>query len=426
MSTQKHCPGCFQDKAWLSECPHCGYDESATRPGIYLPHGALIGGQFRIGRVLGKRGGFGITYLGWDVHLQQRVAIKEYLPRELAGRRDHGLDILLHSPDDAAAFDAGREQFLREARIVASLDHPNIVRVRSFFRANGTAYLVMDYYPGISLGEYLATIRPRLPAEVAVRLLRPVLDGLHYVHERGVVHRDLKPHNVYLASVGRPIVLDFGAARHAAPGRDDSHSVVVSEGYAPLEQYQRHAAQGPWTDVYAAAGTLYRVITGRQPPIALDRIGNDLLERDHWEGLPDGLKPVIATAMALRGEDRFSSARDFRIALDDSWPGWARDDVDLDLAFDAIAPGEAATLAAASPPHPTSAPYAPLWEDSEADTEPRDPVPEESEPPAASATQPTTDDGPVLQPAPQSLFERWAPTAMIIAIIVCFLLLVFW
>lgn len=317
MSTQKHCPGCFQDKAWANVCPSCGYDETEPRPAVYLPHGTVLGGQFRIGRVLGRRGGFGITYLGWDVHLQQRVAIKEFLPRELATRNADHIDVVLHGPDERSRFDVGCEQFLREARIVASLDHPNIVRVRSFFRACGTAFLVMDYYEGISLGDYLSTIRSTLPALHAVRLLRPVLDGLQYVHGRGVVHRDVKPHNVYLASVGRPILLDFGSAQSGlAAVSPDSQSIVVSEGYAPLEQYRRHATQGPWTDVYGLAATLFRMVAGRAPPMALDRLGDDPLLREHWSSIPAPLQPVLEKALAVRPEHRFSTAREFRIALD--------------------------------------------------------------------------------------------------------------
>ncbi|HSW12507.1 MAG TPA: serine/threonine-protein kinase, partial [Solimonas sp.] len=239
MIYQKHCPGCYAEKGGVAVCPLCGYDESAPRSALFLPHGMILGGQFRVGRVLGKPGGFGITYIGWDVHLQQRVAIKEYLPRELATRTAESLEVQVHSPAEQANFDFGREQFLREARIVARFSHPNIVRVRSFFNANGTAYLVMDYYDGISLGEYLATVRNSLAPAVALNLIKPILRGLQYVHENQVIHRDLKPYNIYLAAEGRPILLDFGAALPATTSRGQSLNVVLTEGYAPLEQYQR-------------------------------------------------------------------------------------------------------------------------------------------------------------------------------------------
>lgn len=313
---QKHCPGCFQLKEGAAVCPHCGYDESSPRSPLFLPHGMILGGQYRVGRVLGRPGGFGITYLGWDINLQQRVAIKEYLPRELAARTQDVLDVYAHTPEDRRGFEFGKEQFLREARIVAKLDHPNIVRVRNFFNAHATAYLVMDFYEGMSLGEYLTNVRTRLEPELAIPLVKPILDGLQYVHERGLVHRDLKPHNVYLAAVGRPIVLDFGAARQAAGDRVQSLSVVLTEGYAPLEQYQRRAIQGPWTDVYGVAATLYRMITGHAPPIALDRIGQDPVESSGWESVPEGLVPALRKALAVRPNDRYQSAIEFRTALE--------------------------------------------------------------------------------------------------------------
>ena len=312
---QKHCPGCFRPKDGVAVCTHCGYDESLPRSPLFLPHGTILGGQYRVGRVLGRPGGFGITYLGWEINLQQRVAIKEYLPRELCQRSSASPEVDIHTRDDRRGFESGKEQFLREARIVARLDHPNIVRVRNFFNANATAYLVMDYYEGLSLGDYLGTVRARLEPELAVPLMTPVLDGLQYVHERGLLHRDLKPHNIYLAAIGRPIVLDFGAARQAAGDAAQSMSVVLTEGYAPLEQYQRRAVQGPWTDVYGVAATLYRMLAGVAPPIALDRIGHDPIEEENWAGIPEPLRPILRTALAVKPADRYQSADAFAQAL---------------------------------------------------------------------------------------------------------------
>lgn len=313
---QKHCPGCYAEKGGAAVCPACGYDESAPRSPLFLPHGIVIGGQFRVGRVLGKRGGFGITYIGWDIHLQQRVAIKEYMPRDLATRTADSLDVQVHTDADQANFRYGREQFLREARIVARFDHPNIVRVRSFFNANGTAYLVMDYYEGQSLGEYLSTVRNSTAPGVALRLMRPILQGLQYLHEHNVIHRDVKPHNIYLAADGRPILLDFGAAMQAAGERPHSLVVVLTEGYAPLEQYQRRSPQGPYTDVYGAAATIYRMIAGEAPPMALDRLGHDPLEQAGYNALPPALREGMAKALAVRAQDRYASATEFLAFLD--------------------------------------------------------------------------------------------------------------
>lgn len=315
MEFQAHCPGCFARKHGVAVCPACGYDEGLPRSPVFIPHGVVLGGQYRVGRVLGRPGGFGITYLGWDIHLHQRVAIKEYLPRELAARGGNLVDVTVYTEDDRVAYDSGREQFLREARTVARLDHPNIVRVRAYFNANGTAYLVMDYYEGMSLGDYLSNVKSVLPVDTAINLALPLLDGLAYVHAHGVVHRDVKPHNIYFANTGRPILLDFGAARLAAQDQAHSMSVVVTEGYAPLEQYQRRNPQGPWTDVYGLAATLYRMLVGVPPPVALDRIGQEDFEPEAWTALPPPLRDVLTRALAVHPERRYASAAEFADAL---------------------------------------------------------------------------------------------------------------
>lgn len=310
---QKHCPGCFDNKQSFALCPHCGYDESAERSPLFLPHGTLLADTYRIGRVLGRPGGFGVTYLAWDVHLQNRVAVKEYLPRDIAGRSTGNLDITAHMPDRRANFEFGLEQFLTEARMIAKFDHPHIVRVRNFFRSYGTAYLVMDYYDGRSLGDYLSYVQQAIEPKAAAHLLAHILDGLQYVHDHGVLHRDVKPHNIYLASNGRSILLDFGAARQAAGERVESISVVLSEGYAPLEQYQKNSVQGPWTDIYGAGATLYRMLKGRPPPVALDRLGEDALDKDL--DFSPSLNTVMRKALAVKPEDRFASASEFKNEL---------------------------------------------------------------------------------------------------------------
>ncbi|KAA6187931.1 DUF1566 domain-containing protein [Thiohalocapsa marina] len=313
------CPGCFTDKGSANPCPHCGYDEHAPRGPLVLPHRTLLNGQFLIGRVLGKPGGFGITYLGWDLQLQTRVAIKEYLPRDLAGRGVDRSTVEAHSSEDAALFRFGLEQFVREARTLAQLDHPNVVRVRQFFEANGTAYLVMDYYEGLSFAEYLEQQGGRVPEETAVQLMLPILDGLRAVHAKGFLHRDVKPQNIYLAKtdVGgvRPILLDFGAARQAMGERSRSMSVVISAGYAPFEQYSRKGKQGPWTDIYAAAAALYQAVTGVVPPEATDRIMEDELKLASGFGVSQGLSDALRAALAVAPDSRIQSVQMFQTAL---------------------------------------------------------------------------------------------------------------
>ena len=238
------CPGCFRHKGGeVAVCPQCGYDASASRSPLLLPALTRLNQRYLIGRTLGKPGGFGVTYLALDLTLQVKVAIKEYCPRDLVGRDTSRRTLAPHSQEDGELFQVGLQAFLDEARTLAKFDHANVVRVRDFFEANGTAYLVMDYYEGESLLEYLERHGGKLPWRAALELMLPVLDGLREVHRRGFLHRDVKPHNIYLTTQGRPILLDFGAARQAMGERSRSLSVILTEGYAPFEQYTRRGAK---------------------------------------------------------------------------------------------------------------------------------------------------------------------------------------
>lgn len=258
------CPGCFRHKGGeIAVCPGCGYDAAASRSPLLLPVLTRLNQRYLVGRTLGKPGGFGVTYLGFDVTLRVSVAIKECCPRELVGRDVSRKTLVPHSQEDGEMFRFGLQAFLDEARTLARFDHANVVRIRDFFEANGTAYLVMDYYEGESLLEYLARHGGRLPWRATLELMLPVLDGLREVHRHGFLHRDIKPHNIYLTTQGRPILLDFGSARQAMGERSRSLSVVLTEGYAPFEQYHSRGQQGPWTDIYGAAATIYLLLTGR-------------------------------------------------------------------------------------------------------------------------------------------------------------------
>ena len=299
------CPSCFAEKGSTSTCPHCGYDESQRRGPLVLPHRALLhSGQYLIGKVLGKPGGFGITYLAFDTKLETKVAIKEYLPRDLAGRDGDRATISAHSADDAEHFRYGLTQFLQEARTLARFDHANIVRVRNFFEENGTGYLVMDYYDGITLADYLAQQpQGKLPEQTAIDILMPILDGLREVHAKNFLHRDIKPQNIYLTTGNRAILLDFGAARQAMSERSRSLSVVLSEGYAPYEQYHRRGEQGPWTDIYASAAVLYHAVAGEPPPPATERVSKDELNIEAL-GVSTSLAKALRLGLAVDHKNR--------------------------------------------------------------------------------------------------------------------------
>ncbi len=308
------CPGCFRHKGGeVAVCPQCGYDASASRSPLLLPALIRLNQRYLIGRTLGKPGGFGVTYLAFDLTLQVQVAVKEYCPRDLVGRDTSRRTLAPHSQEDGELFQVGLQAFLDEARTLAKFDHANVVRVRDFFEANGTAYLVMDYYEGESLLEYLERHGGKLPWRAALELMLPVLDGLREVHRRGFLHRDVKPHNIYLTTQGRPILLDFGSARQAMGERSRSLSVVLTEGYAPFEQYTRRGAQGPWTDIYGAAATLYLLVTGQTPPPAMERVRQDELipPRQLVPDLPQPLNAALLYGLATDPQQRPQSMEQF-------------------------------------------------------------------------------------------------------------------
>jgi len=318
---QHLCPGCFAAPATAAPCATCGFDPNSPRPLNALPAGGVLNRQFLIGRVLGHPGGFGITYLAFDQRLHKRVAIKEYLPRDLAARAADSTHIQPYSTQDTSLYQHGLEQFEREARILAQLDHPNIVRVMQFFEAHGSAYLVMDYYSGETLAEYLnRQPNGRMREADALRLIQPILDGLRAVHAKQLLHRDIKPANIYLArsSAGvRPILIDFGAARHAVGERSHSFSVVLTAGYAPFEQYSRRGKQDTWTDVYAAAAVLYRCLTGETPPDAIERKDEDTLKPASAFGISTPVDAALMAALALEASDRTQTIDAFRDQLRD-------------------------------------------------------------------------------------------------------------
>jgi serine/threonine protein kinase len=230
--------------------------------------------EYRIEQVLGA-GGFGITYRARDTNLDKDVAIKEYLPGELAMRAPDG-QVVAQATQHEAGYKWGLERFLGEARTLGKFSHPNIVRVLRYFEANATAYVVMDYEKGDPLKTVLQ-LDPQPPEAKVKAWLAPLLEGLAAVHAVGFLHRDIKPDNIFIRADGKPVLIDFGAARQAMGGETKSLTSILTPGYAPLEQYSGEGKQGPWTDLYAMGGVLYRAVVDKNPPDAVSRVRGDSL-----------------------------------------------------------------------------------------------------------------------------------------------------
>lgn len=281
---------------------------------VALRAGQTIG-RYEIVSVLGQ-GGFGITYRARDIQLGREVAIKEYLPSALAVRQD-GATVLPRTTKMADDFGWGRDRFVTEGRTLATLHRvPAIVQVFDFLEANGTAYIVMELLSGETLEDRLKRQGTLTPDEVD-RILWPLLDGLDQVHAAGFLHRDIKPANILLNAQGDPTLIDFGAAREAMVGRTSAMTAIFTPGYAAAEQ-MTSAKQGPWTDIYGLAATLYNAIAGKTPPGAFDRMlddGYEPLTRLAPKGFAPGLLAGVDAGLAVAARDRPQSIAGWRPIL---------------------------------------------------------------------------------------------------------------
>ncbi len=269
--------------------------------------------RYELSGVLGA-GAFGVTYLGFDRRHQISVAIKEYLPGEFAIR--HEANVVPRSINEKADFNWGLNRFLKEARLLARLSHPNIINVHRCFQAHGTGYIVMEYAKGDTLAQLLKR-RGVLTEKELKALLFPILDGLEHVHQIGYMHRDIKPGNIIIREDNSPVILDFGAARLALNTRSRSVTSLVTPGYAPIEQYSSRGNQGPWTDIYATGAVAYRALTGLPPEPAPERVYEDALKG--WtaripDATPEFLK-AIDHALAFKEEERPQTIAEWRSAL---------------------------------------------------------------------------------------------------------------
>ena len=305
------CPFCGAEVGNAIICPQCGVTVAtpSISVSLSLPLGTkLFGGKYSVGKVLGQ-GGFGITYMGADTVLSRPVAIKELFP-EGCQRNGTTVQPTRIPPSD---FSSMKQKFLDEARLLASLNHPGIVKVYDFFEENNTAYMVMEYLRGKSLAKVVEERGGALGEQEAVGYILKVGEALAVVHKAGYLHRDLKPENIIVCEDGRVVLIDFGAARGYMAGKTGRMTVILTPGFAPYEQYATMARFGPTLDIYALGATLYYLLTGEVPISAPDRaIGVELRSvreingRVSWQ-----VEEAVRKAMAMRVEERPQSVEEF-------------------------------------------------------------------------------------------------------------------
>jgi tetratricopeptide (TPR) repeat protein len=280
--------------------------------------------EFEIMELVGG-GGFGIVYLARDLALGRRVALKEYMPPH-ASRVVGTTQVVANSERDTDPFSRGLRSFVNEARLLARFDHPALVKVHRFWEENGTAYMVMPFYEGPTLRRAVA--EKLVPTdETSLRhLLLPLLDALAALHRENCFHRDISPDNILLTPTG-PVLLDFGAARLVLGDASQTLTVILKEGYAPVEQYAEEVAspmrQGPWTDIYALCGVVRYAVTGTKPLSAVARMAATVdplppLSQLAAARYSRSFLSAIDTGMAIRPEDRPQSIEKLGALLDRS------------------------------------------------------------------------------------------------------------
>ena len=274
-------------------------------------------------------GGFSLIYLAEDEDTQHEVVIKEFFPKKLARRNDNGqLSIINKTQIDQ--LNRSRKLFYSEAKVLASLHHPNVVKVRGFFLDNNTGYLVMDYERGKNLARYIKKRKGALSSRFLLTVFPPILDALNLTHSRGYLHLDIKPGNIHLRAGGDPLLLDFGAVRQLSQEHRKRGGQVVTPGFSPVEQYYQSGNIGPWSDVYAIGASMRACLDGTSPPSAIERHANDKLKptaKLYRRNYPGYLLDAIDWAMEIEPENRPQNAGELLAALENKRPSHETDAV---------------------------------------------------------------------------------------------------
>jgi len=303
-------------------CPHCGYPENAQNEEHQLPAGTVLHDRYTVGKVLGQ-GGFGITYLAWDNLLNRQVAVKEFFPTGTVYRQStHSTQVSCVIKGMIPHYERSRERFLREAQaLVRFQDIPEVVNIHDFFKANNTAYIIMEFIRGVDLAKYIQHKGGSLSVDETFRLLRPVMEALAKVHKSGVIHRDISPDNIILDPMGGAKILDFGAIRvvenpDVDKELDKSTEAILKRGFAPLEQYNTRGSLGPWTDEYSICATIWYCLTGKLPEDASIRMSEGI--DPDWSSipaLPEHQRRALEKGFSCRAKDRYPDMDELLAAL---------------------------------------------------------------------------------------------------------------
>lgn len=309
------CSSCFSPIT-KEPCKFCGFSEEKYVPEkAALPCGTILMGSFVIGKMLGM-GGFGITYLAYNVNLHEIIAIKEYFPVELAYRASDGISVTVRDKKAAQMFKQGAEKFYNEASFVANFSsNENIVHVYQFFYENNTAYFTMEYLSGVTLKDYVNRCGT-ITAGQAVNIADKVANALSEVHKENVLHRDVSPDNIMLCKDGSIKLLDFGAARQVYPEGSQLLTIILKPGFAPLEQYMKRGVQGPWTDIYSLGSSLFYAMTKHIPDDPQTRFYDDSDIENNKYDIDPRLWFILYKAMALRYTDRYQTVEEMIAALE--------------------------------------------------------------------------------------------------------------
>ena len=325
------CLGCMRRKTPASErCPYCGFslqEYERHRSLEILPAGVMLNQRYVVGKLLGK-GGFGVTYLGFDDKLQTAVAIKEYFPvgvcmRDNVSPRAPGtpaVQVRIVSSQAVPVYNKGLRDQEREAVMLANISLPGVVNVKDFFRENGTGYIIMKYVDGVDLRNYVRDQGRRLSEQEVLGMVRQVVISLGQIHRQNIIHRDISPDNIMIDRDGQAVLIDFGSARLAMADTNRSMTVLLKQGYAPPEQYSTSGRQGPWTDVYALCATVYYLMTGRVPADAVERMNRPDDQQQMRAplaaaGVSEHTQRALLRGLAIRQEDRFHTMEQLYDAL---------------------------------------------------------------------------------------------------------------